>query len=65
MIKVTGMNNKEFIINSDNIEKIEAVPETLITLMNGNKYIVLETNDEIVDMVIRYKKKIFNGIIKV
>lgn len=59
MIDVTGMNNKEFILNADHIEKIEEVPETLITLTNGKKYIVLETVEEVRNAVIRYKNRIF------
>lgn len=61
MIEVTGMNNKEFILNADHIEKVEEVPETLITLTNGKKYLVLESVDEVKDEVIRYKKRIFSG----
>lgn len=58
MINVTAMNNKEFVLNADHIEKIEEVPETLITLTNGKKYIVLESVEEIVEKVIIYKNKI-------
>lgn len=58
MINVTGMNNKEFILNADHIEKIDEVPETLITLTNGKKYIVLESVEEVIDLVLRYKNKI-------
>ena len=58
MINVTAMNNKELILNADHIEKIEEVPETLITLTNGKKYIVLESVEEIVEKVIIYKNKI-------
>ena len=58
MIRVTGMNSKEFVLNADHIEKIEEVPETLITLINGKKYIVLETLEEVIEEVIRYKNKI-------
>ncbi|MBS6502219.1 flagellar FlbD family protein [Clostridium tertium] len=58
MINVTAMNNKDFILNADHIEKIEEVPETLITLTNGKKYIVLESVEEIVEKVIIYKNKI-------
>lgn len=61
MIKLTGMNHKEITINSDNIEKIEEVPETVITLMNGNKYLVEETTDEIIDKIILFKKRIYNS----
>lgn len=58
MIDLTGMNNKEFTLNADHIEKIEEVPETIITLTNGKKYIVLETIQEVKDLVIRYKNRI-------
>jgi flagellar protein FlbD len=59
MIDVTGMNHEKFILNADHIEKIEEVPETIITLTNGRKYIVLESIDEVRSEVIRYKNKIF------
>lgn len=58
MIDVTGMNNKEFVLNAEHIEKIEEVPETIITLTNGKKYIVLESVDEVVEEVIKYKNRI-------
>ena len=59
MIDLTAINNKEFTLNADHIEKIEEVPETLITLTNGKKYIVLESVDEVKDAVLRYKNRIF------
>lgn len=59
MIKLTGLNNKEFILNAELIEKIEDVPESLITLSNGKKYLVLESMDEIIDEIIEYKRKIY------
>ena len=60
MIDLTAMNNKQFILNAETIEKVEEVPETLITLTNGKKYIVLENVEEVVEKVIKYKNKIFN-----
>ncbi|MBU3208845.1 flagellar FlbD family protein [Clostridium algidicarnis] len=60
MVKLVGLNQKEFILNAEQIEKIEEVPETLITLVNGKKYIVLETPGEVINKVIKYKNKIFN-----
>jgi flagellar protein FlbD len=59
MIKVTGLNKKEFILNAEHIEKVEEVPESLITLINGKKYIVLEDCSEIIARVIQYKHRIF------
>jgi flagellar protein FlbD len=59
MINVTGMNREEFILNADHIEKIERVPETIMTLTNGKKYIVLEASEEVKRKVIEYKNRIF------
>jgi flagellar protein FlbD len=61
MIEVTGMNNKDFVLNADHIEKLEEVPETIITLTNGKKYIVLQSIDEVKERVIKYKRSIFNS----
>ena len=58
MISLTAMNNRGFILNADHIENIEEVPESLITLTNGKKYIVLQTVEEVVEKVIKYKNKI-------
>lgn len=58
MIKLKGMNNKEFYLNSEHIEKIEEVPDTVVTLSNGKKYIVLESANEIIDEIIKFKNKI-------
>lgn len=60
MVRLTGMNHVEIIINPDNIEKIEEVPETVITMINGNKYIVEETTDEVIDEIIKFKRKIYS-----
>lgn len=60
MIDLTGMNNKDFTLNADHIEKIEEVPETLITLTNGKKYLVLQSLQEVKDEVIKYKNRIFS-----
>ncbi|WP_102400923.1 flagellar FlbD family protein [Haloimpatiens massiliensis] len=61
MIQLTKMTHKKFILNAEHIQEIEEVPETLITLINGKKYIVLESVDSVVNEVIKYKRKIFSG----
>ncbi|NFT47195.1 endoflagellar protein [Clostridium botulinum] len=58
MIQLTGMNREGFTLNAEHIEKIEQVPESLITLVNGKKYIVTETPDEIIEKVKKYKSDI-------
>ena len=58
MIKLTGLNNRHIVLNAEQIEKLEAVPESLVTLINGNKYIVTDSIDEIIEKVIEYKNRI-------
>jgi len=61
MINLTGLNKEEFILNAEVIEKIETMPETLITLTNGKRYIVLESTDIVIEKILKYKRRIFTG----
>lgn len=58
MIYVTKLNNEEIVINSDLIEVIEETPNTIITLTTGKKIIIKDSSKEIIDKVIKYKRKI-------
>ena len=59
MIRLTRLNGKEFILNCDLIKMIEATPDTVITLTQGDKLMVRETVDQVVEGTARYRKKIF------
>jgi len=56
MIALRKINGKEFILNGDFIESIEATPDTTITLVSGKKIIVQNSLEDIVKKVIRYKQ---------
>lgn len=58
MITITRLNDREITINADLIELIEENPDTTITMTTGRKLIAKETNKEIIDKVIEYKRKI-------
>lgn len=62
MITVTKLNQKELVINCDLIETIEQTPDTVITLTTGNKYVVKELQTEIIEKVIKYKRKILSAV---
>ncbi|MCD6450288.1 MAG: flagellar FlbD family protein [Thermotogaceae bacterium] len=64
MIWVTRLNGEKFVINSDHIEIVEANPDTVITLTNGDKYIVKESVDEIIEKVIEFRRKIFADLFR-
>lgn len=57
MIKVERLNGKEFVVNSDLILFVEKTPDTVITLTTGQKVVVKESVDEIIDKVIEFKSK--------
>jgi flagellar protein FlbD len=58
MIRLTKLDGGEITINSDLIESIEETPDTHITLMNGNRLLVLEKTWVIVERIITYKARI-------
>lgn len=58
MIHVTRLNQSSVVLNSDLIEQIESTPDTLITLTNNQKLIVLETAEEIVERIRLYRRSI-------
>jgi len=57
MIELTKLNNQKVVINSDLIEYVEAAPDTTITLTTGNRFVVKESVDELVDKVIGFRQK--------
>jgi flagellar protein FlbD len=58
MIVVHRLNGSEFVINDNHIETLEATPDTVVTLMNEKKYIVKETTEEIIHMIIAYQRQL-------
>ena len=60
MIKLTKINNDEFVLNCDLIETVEETPDTIITLNNGKKFVVKEPSQVVVQMVVDFKRRIFN-----
>ena len=56
LIELTKLNNKKFVINSDLIETVEAMPDTTISLTTGNKFVVRESVPEIVHKIIEFRQ---------
>lgn len=57
MIHLTRLNQKDLVVNSDLIEHIEANPDTVVSLTNGQKFVVVETTDEIIRKVIEFRRQ--------
>jgi flagellar protein FlbD len=62
MIQLTRINHVPLVLNSDLIEHIESSPDTIVSLTNGQKLVVLETIDDIVQKVVQFRRAIYAGI---
>lgn len=58
MIVLTKRNHEKFLINHLQIECIESIPESKITMMNHDYYLVRESVDEIIDKIVTYNAKV-------
>lgn len=62
MIVLTKLNGEAVTVNNRQIEYIEQIPESKITMMNGRYHIVRESPQEIIEKVVQFNRKIVSGI---
>jgi flagellar protein FlbD len=62
MIQLTRINHSSLLLNSDLIEHLQATPDTLVTLVNGHSYLVLETPQEIARRIAAYRHECLTGV---
>ena len=55
MIRVTRLNGERFALNPDLIERVEGHPDTVAFLVDGTKYVVKESVDEVLDEIREYR----------
>jgi len=58
MIAVTRLDKQLMYLNPDHIICIEETPDTVITLFNGNRYIVVDRADAIISRVVAFRARI-------
>ena len=61
MIKLTRLNHAPLIVNAHLIEHVEVTPDTVVALTNGQKFMVLESAEEVIEKVIQYRKAILSS----
>lgn len=62
MIELTKLNGRSIMLNADMIVSVEETPDTVVTLNTGAKLLVKESRQEVKNLVILYKREIFQGI---
>jgi len=58
MITVTRLNGKRFVLNAELIRTVEANPDTTISLVNGDKFIVTEPMEQVVKLAVEYGRSL-------
>ncbi len=54
MINLTRLNGQRFVVNAELIRTIEEQPDTILTLINGERMVVKESMREVVARSIEY-----------
>jgi len=62
MIQLTRLNNTPLIVNSDLIKFVEQSPDTVLTLMNGEKIVVRESADKVLERIVDFRRRLLQGI---
>jgi flagellar protein FlbD len=58
MIELTRLNGSRFSVNCDLIKYIEAAPDTLLTLITGDKLLVRETIETVAERTVEFRSKV-------
>lgn len=62
MIELTRLNGTPILLNSDLIKTAEASPDTMLTLINGEKLIVREDCGEVTERVLAYRARLLANV---
>ncbi|UFS72411.1 flagellar FlbD family protein [Geomonas sp. RF6] len=61
MIRVTTLDGTEIFLNPDHIEIISETPDTLITLVNGKRYLIVEPARVVIGRIISFRGRILQA----
>jgi flagellar protein FlbD len=60
VILVTRINGAVFALNPDLVERADCTPDTVITLVDGTKYVIAESVPEFIDTVRLYRASLIS-----
>ncbi len=58
MITVTRLNDKPMVVNAELIKTVESTPDTLVTLINGDRLMIKDSLEEVVRKAIEYGRQL-------
>ncbi|HSY72451.1 MAG TPA: flagellar FlbD family protein [Alloacidobacterium sp.] len=64
MIELTRLNGQVMVVNSDLIKYVESSPDTMLTLIHGEKIVVSEPCDEVVRRITTYRAMLIANVLR-
>ncbi|WHE36037.1 flagellar FlbD family protein [Microbacterium sp. BDGP8] len=58
MIVLTRLNRHRFAVNPDLVERIQASPDTTLTLVDGATFVVAETMDVVIQSIVEFRARV-------
>ena len=62
MIQLTRLNGSPLVVNSDLIKFVEQAPDTVLTLVSGEKVIVRESAEEVLNRILEFRRSVLQGV---
>src|SRR5690349_3356358 len=62
MIQLTRLKNQLMVVNSDLVKYVEKAPDTLLTLLTGEKVVVRESVEEVLAKIVEFRRTILAGM---
>jgi flagellar protein FlbD len=62
MIQLTKLNGNPLVLNSDLVKLVENTPDSVITLVNGEKIVVRESSEQIIERIVEFRRRVLQGL---
>lgn len=61
MITVTRLDHTRFAVNPDLVERIQESPDTTLHMIDGHVYVISESMDAVVDLIVAYRARVLSA----
>lgn len=58
MIPLTRLNGNTFVVNPDLLERAESTPDTVVTLVDGSRIVVLESIEALTELIVVFRARV-------
>jgi flagellar protein FlbD len=62
VIQLTRLNDQPLVVNSDLIKLVENAHDTVLTLITGEKIVVREQVEDVIERVIQFRRSVLAGM---